>query len=831
MSKHEIYIAHRREKDGKIQDLLSHLKNVSKQAGIFASKIGLKKQGELIGLLHDLGKVSKKFSDYIKSAVGLIAPDEDDYVDSVGKKGRVDHSSAGAQLIFNKLFNKNACSDDSVNNAAVQALSLCIASHHSGLIDCISPEGKDIFNNRMKKAEEKTHLNEVWGKLDKDFKELIERNLTSKELIEDIVKALKSFFKKNKDSKETYYFKSGLMIRFLYSCLIDADRLDTADFESPALAKLRNNGRYISWDTLIEKLDFKLKLFKNENKIDELRCYVSEQCQKFSKQSKGLYQLTVPTGGGKTLASLRFGLYHAKDHKMDRIIYVLPYTSIIDQNAEEIRIILEDKDKKGKYLNRVVLEHHSNLTPEKESKKQKILSEDWDAPIVITTNVQLLESLFGYGTRNARKMHQLANAVIVFDEVQAIPLKCVHLFNVAINFLVNNCGATVLLCTATQPLLDKVEPVSRSLKIEDNQKIIPNAKKLFNDLKRVEIFDKRKEGGWKNEEIKDLIFESLKTTGSTLVIVNTKTAAYELYQQCLQNKKSEIFHLSTNMCPAHRIDRLAEMRASLDDKKLVLCISTQLIEAGIDIDFGSVIRFLSGLDSIAQAAGRCNRHGRRSELGKVLIINSATENLNKLRDIRIGKEKAERVLDEFKNNPDKFDNDILGPKAMELYYKYYFYERKDEMKYPVNEVSVVGRNDDLFTLLSTNVLSVKEFKRINNQEYPQIFLRQAFMSASKSFCVINAPTRGVVVPYSDEGKKIINDLCSEEDIKKQYKLLKRSQRYSVNVFSNVLGKLIENGAVFQAQKGIDVLCVHKNYYSDIIGLVENPVEQISYQCL
>ncbi|TRZ92222.1 MAG: CRISPR-associated helicase Cas3' [Methanosarcinales archaeon] len=815
------YIAHRREKDGEIQSLVNHLEEVSKITSEFAFKIGLKKQGELIGFLHDLGKASQEFGQYIKSAVGLIDPDEDEYVDALSKKGKVDHSSAGAQVIFRHLSDKG-------NEAlfTAQILSLCIASHHSGLIDCISPEGIDIYSKRMAKLEEKTHTEEVLGKISNETKERISSLLQAKEFSQNVVSRFKAL-RSPLDSKETLSFKYGLMVRFLYSCLIDADRLDTADFEMPRLARLRNYGNYANWSVLVNRLNEKLADFKTEG-INTVRQKISQACYDFSDKPKGLYQLTVPTGGGKTFASLRFALHHADKHKMDRIIYVLPYTTIIDQNADEIRKVLEEKDKKGKYLNRVVLEHHSNLMPDKETARQKVLSENWDAPVVLTTNVQVLEALFGSGTRGARRMHQLANAVIIFDEVQTLPVKCVQLFNTAVNFLVDNCGSTVVLCTATQPLLDKIEPKSRALPITAEQQMVPNARQLFDDLKRVEVYDKTKVGGWSNDEIKELAGQQVVESGSVLVVVNTKTSAREIYQQCKQINNIETYHLSAHMCPAHRMVVLDQVKACLHDKKPVICISTQLIEAGVDISFGSVIRFLAGLDSIVQAAGRCNRHNEmHPALGKGYIINPAEENIDTIEDIRIGKEKSERLLDEFKNNAERFRNNILSPEAMEQYCQYYFYQRASEMNYPVTADSSVGRADNLFNLLSVNSLSVEEYKRIKNKN-PAIPLRQAFMTAAKSFQAIESIARGIVVPYGEKGKELINKLCSVQELEKQYKLIRRAQRYSVNVFPNVLKKLQNQQAIYEVQEGSGILYLDKRYYSDEFGLNETPVKGMDF---
>jgi CRISPR-associated endonuclease/helicase Cas3 len=804
-------------KDGKEQGLNEHLVGVADKTAIFTSKIGLEQIGEVIGLLHDLGKASKEFQRYLRSAAGLIDPDADDYVNATEKKGKVDHSSAGAQFIYNVLSSN---SPEGVLTA--QVLSLCLASHHSGLIDCFSASGLDNFSTRIEKSEKLTHTNEALSHVGSAERKRLDDLLLKGPIAKHLSQKLKEL-KEDNDSKETLSFKIGLFVRFLFSCLIDADRIDAADVEFPDNVQLRNYSKSFSWETLIERLNNKLNAFQNKNDVDELRKQVSQQCFQFSSKSKGIYQLTVPTGGGKTLASLRFALNHAAKNNMDRIFYIIPYTSIIDQNAEEVRKILEEKDSEGKYLDKIVLEHHSNLTPEKETRRQNLLSENWDAPIIFTTSVQFLETLFGSGTRGARRIHQLANSVIIFDEVQTIPVRCVHMFNVALRFLVNNCGSTIVLCTATQPLLDKVKPPQRALTISPDQRIMPDEAELFKKLKRVEVYDRRKIGGWSEKEIVELAEQELQNTGNVLIIVNTKSAARSLYQQLKEVKQADVYHLSTNMCPAHRIKVLNHIKDRLLLKRLVICVSTQLIEAGVDIDFGSVIRYLAGLDSIAQAAGRCNRNGK-PRLGNVWIVNPAKENLDKLPDIRISIEKAQRVLDEYKDNPEAFDNDILGPKAMKRYYKYYFYDRKDEMNYPVTSNSVVGREDNLFNLLSTNTLSVQEYQRINNNYLPRIPLRQSFQTASKAFHAIDSPAQGVIVPYED-GNTIIKGLCSTGDVKEQHKLVRAAQRYCVNLFPHEWKKL-EN--VIYEVEGAGIYFLDEGYYGPDFGLSMHRVSEMPF---
>ncbi len=352
-------------------------------------------------------------------------------------------------------------------------------------------------------------------------------------------------------------FKVGLLVRFLFSCLIDADRIDTADFEKPAAARHRLNGRYTDWPLLIERLEKHLQGFTIRNPIDEIRRSISDHCLDGAIRGKGIYTLTVPTGGGKTLASLRFALHHVERHKMDRVIYVIPFTSIIDQNAKVVRDILEPtKDDRG----RVVLEHHSNLTSEQQGWREKMLTENWDAQVIFTTSVQLLEAIFSEGTRGARRMHQLANAVLIFDEIQTLPVNCVHLFCNTMNFLVEHCGSTVVLCTATQPLLNLVDPGKGALKFTKNDDLMPDVKGLFDDLKRVEVVNQRKPGGWTDEEIARLALSEVVHSGSCLVIVNTKKSAQALYRLCREAAGIQTFHLSTSMCPAHRKEILDKIR-------------------------------------------------------------------------------------------------------------------------------------------------------------------------------------------------------------------------------------------------------------------------------
>ena len=754
------YLAHQRKQDGAEQSLEEHLLGVAETAKAFATKIRLREQGELIGLLHDLGKYSKEFQTYFRSAVGLINPDEDDFVDARGLKGKVDHSSAGAQLVWEELSKQGA-----LGRITGQVLALCIASHHSGLINCLSSDtdglGEDIFTKRMQKPDGRTHLQEAMSNMDAAITERFRELMNSPGIIDGLKESIGQVMRRDldlikvaSDRNTVPQFKTGLLVRLLFSCLIDADRINTADFENPEAAAKRLQGKYSEWNLLIDRLERRLQGMEVRYPIDEFRRRISAQCRKSSARDKGIYTLTVPTGGGKTLASLRFALHHAKKWQMDRVIYVIPFTSIIDQNADVVRNILEPSAD-GVEQGSVVLEHHSNITPEEQTWKSKILSENWDAPVIYTTNVQLLETLFGAGTRGARRMHQLANAVLVFDEIQTLPINCIHLFCNAINFLVEHCGSTVVLCTATQPLLNRVESSKGALRMSADSELMPDVANLFADLKRVEVINRRKPGGWANEEIARLALDEAEQSNSCLVIVNTKRSAQALFQLCRNDTQMSVYHLSTNMCAAHRRERLGEIRERLKNEERLVCISTQLIEAGVDIDFGSVIRFMAGLDSVAQAAGRCNRNGRL-KLGRVHVVNPSDESVEMLKDIGSGKNATARLLDEYEQQSVEFGDNLLGPETMEWYFHYYFFDRRGDMDYPVS-ARTLGHDDTLLNLLSINANAAEEFRRCHSA-YPNLYLRQSFMAAAKAFKAIDAPTRGVIVPHGDEGKALIKAL-------------------------------------------------------------------------
>ncbi|MDH2999899.1 CRISPR-associated helicase/endonuclease Cas3 [Chelonobacter oris] len=817
------YIAHVRAVDSISQSVETHLTETAAIAKLLAAKLGLDLAGELLGLMHDFGKYSADFQAYIRLVTGIDPDADNDFVLPDGRK--IDHSTAGAQWVYRHLKRYGKKGEGELCG---QILGLCIASHHgAGLIDCLGSEGNAVWQTRFKKADDLTHLSECEKNADIAVLQQAQ-GLADKDLLHQMLTQLKSILRlpAEQAGHQVKEFYLGCFTRFLFSCLIDADRINSADFEKEEQSQLRRLSTKTDWQEAIDKLEAKLAGFESRYPIDAIRRQISDNCLTRASDKQGIYSLTVPTGGGKTLASLRYALHHARQHNLDRIIYIIPYTSIIDQNARAVRDILGED---------WVLEHHSNLDPDKQNWQNKMLSENWDKPIVFTTMVQFLDAWFGGGTRGVRHIHPMTNSVLIFDEIQTLPIKCVHLFCNALNWLTEYGKSSAVLCTATQPLLgknglekfpkDKREKVQDRglLKLAENAEIMGEnleVTQLFDELSRVEVLFKNKAGGWSVDEAAGFLMEQFKAHQSCLFIVNTKKWAKELYQYCQQNHvpSEALFHLSTNQCATHRETLFAKMKQRLNDKLPVLCISTQLIEAGVDISMACVIRALGGLDSIAQAAGRCNRHGERESKGQVFVLNLQEPNFAKiLPDIAAGQGVAERVFREFD------EQDILQPDAMKRYFEYYFYQRSDEMAYQPKG----SPSDSLLNWLSHNRLNpyaAKNDHRRHNGQYP--LLMQSFKSAGQAFNVIDAPTRAVIVPYG-EGKDLIAKLCGEYDPKTFYQLLAKAQRFSVNVFPNVWNKLIQEKAVQEiADTGIYYL--NERYYRDEYGLAVDEVAPMDF---
>jgi CRISPR-associated endonuclease/helicase Cas3 len=485
-----------------------------------------------------------------------------------------------------------------------------------------------------------------------------------------------------------------------------------------------------------------------------------------------------------------------------------------------------------------VLEHHSNLVPDVDNWRNRVLSENWDSPVIFTTSVQLLDALFAQSTGATRRMHQLVNSILIFDEIQTLPVKTIHIFNNAINFLTSICNTTVVLCTATQPLLGRVDSSKGVLPITAENEIVRDKRRLFHDLKRTEIIDKCRLEKWNHDEIKTFAIEQLALHQSLLIVCNTKDSARRMFAKLHESSDALIVHLSTSMCPAHRRNKIDEIKACLhpDAGKPIVCVSTQLIEAGVDLDFGCVIRSLAGMDSITQAGGRCNRHGNRT-IGYVYILNFSEEILGSgLSEISTAQEITARILGEFKAKPARFHHDLLSEETMQQFYEYYFFRRAKEMTYPLKAGKgnpPVAQDTNILDLLTMNPASLESAKREGLKEALALPLKQAFSTAAQAFQVIDAPTRGILVPYGEEGRKLIGDMAAafaneKCPLNEQIPLLKKAQHFTVNVFPNMIDKLHKVLAIREIQPNSQIYYLDERHYHADLGVTHEALSELHF---
>ncbi len=563
MGKNREYIAHVR--DEKVVHVLEeHLNAVAKKAQDFANDFGSGDWAYLAGLWHDIGKYSAEFQRRIKSISGY-----DPAAHLEGPVGRVDHSTAGALHAAEQI------------NLHGRILAYLIAGHHAGLPDWHSGEtGGASLSIRL---HDRKHL---------------ERALS-----QEIPTAILS---QDKPVSAPIGKSEGfaLWVRLLFSCLVDADFLDTEAFMDAEKSEQRTV--YPLMSALLEQFDrYMSSKFTSAAStfVNRVRGNILRQCREKANEKTGLFSLTVPTGGGKTLSSLAFALRHAVKHRKTRIIYVIPHTSIIEQTANIFREILPD----------AVIEHHSNLDPDKETVESRLATENWDAPIIVTTSVQFFESLFAAKTSRCRKLHNIVNSVVVLDEAQLLPSEFLRPILNVLNLLARHYAVTFLLSTATQPALNSRKGFGWSFHgLDDVREIIDDPDMLYRDLERINITlpqDFHEAQPW------DVLAEQIKQHESVLVIVNSRADARALHRLLPKGT----LHLSALMCGEHRSCVIADIKQRLTNGDAVRVVSTQLVEAGVDVDFPVVYRALAGLDSIAQAAGRCNREGKL-ERGQVFVF-------------------------------------------------------------------------------------------------------------------------------------------------------------------------------------------------------------------
>ncbi len=748
----------------------------------------------LICRYHDAGKFSVLWQEYFQDNI----KNPGSYTGS-----KEDHATAGGQLV-KELFPDTVLSD---------IIETVIYSHH-GLQDCIALEDDISLLKKRREKSAKLPIEECKEQFYKenDKKEIEHRCIAAREewitLKNKIQNTMKSWEQSELYGNRDFFL--GMYERLLLSLLIDADRRNTEDFMSgndmaPALTdeELRK-----IWTQCRENVENKIAKIADKNGINTYRNEISEACKNAAELLHNLYQLTVPTGAGKTLSSLRFAVTHAEKFHKKRIIYVAPFNSIVEQNSDEI--------KKALGMPEIVLEHHCNIIMETDEEQARYgrLTEDWQQPVIVTTAVQFLNTLFAGKMGNVRRMHSLCNSIIIMDEVQALPVKVLELFNMAVNFLTEFVDTTVVLCTATQPSLEALY----KNRLRPPKDMITQSEDYREKLRRTEIIDCTTQipGGMNIGEAAEFILEKAKKYGSVLFIANTKACARNVFQKLkkLCVEEFDIHHLSTNMYPKHRSDTLVAIRKGLETEKIQICISTQLIEAGVDISFRCVIRSLAGLDSIIQSAGRCNRH-KEADLGYVYLIkmDMKAENISSLRDIRVSQDAMQTVLMKFKQRPEKLDHRLDSEKAIKMYFRHYFNcyvnQYGNPLQYPV---TVKGVPTSIVNLLSDNSSLARSRRQI---------LQQAFKTAGEEFEVIEDTSKiSVVVAYEKAVKRKLSEL---EDIytslNKKKQILRELQPYTVSISQT------ERDKIGQGIYGVwdhRVLVLEDRFYNNKYGITTDP---------
>ncbi len=699
-----IYLAHIAE-DGREQTILDHLKGTAHLAKEFAQPFKGESQAELAGLAHDIGKYSAEFQARLH-----------------GSSLQADHATAGAWSCF---------------QAGHIPAAFSIAGHHGGL-----PDG----GNKTDSSDCST----LWSRINRAKKgKLPSCNAWKKEV--QLPQATTPGFTMA-DAATGMFFT-----RMLYSCLVDADYLDTENFMS---GKHRTSGENASGDLLWQRLQgYISRWFPPQTTLDQQRCVILKDCLQAGKaQMPGLFSLTVPTGGGKTVSSLAFALAHAREHGLQRVIYVIPYTSIIEQTAQSFRDILGAD---------MVLEHHSNTTydsdRETDTKNLRHIqaTENWDMPVVVTTAVQFFESLFDFRPSRCRKLHNIASSVIVFDEAQMLPLPylrpCIH----AITQLVHHYRVSAVLCTATQPALGPLfQEFLPSYPIRD---LCPPEHYQQHVFHRV-TFRQAGQLTW------DALSCALQKQKQVLCIVNSRQSAQDVFHRL---NGEGTFHLSTLMYPAHRRNQLAQIRRRLSEGLPCRVVSTSLIEAGVDVDFPTVYRELAGLDAILQAAGRCNREGKQPAEDSIVTIFTGENRVPPLFSKAIDACKA--ILSQH--------IDFTSPEAIEAYFQLLFYLEGKEAQ-------------DAHHIL----------KQIQSGTMP-------FRAIAEKFHMIDSPTQTIYVPL-DQGKELIQCLRMGE---RNRSLFRQLGQFGVSIYKDHLTALTQAGDLLQLEDGIYIL-QNTALYSESTGL-------------
>jgi len=690
------------------QSLQNHLQVVAEIAKHNARYFGAEELAYLAGLLHDLGKYTPEFQARLE-----------------GSPNKVEHATAGAKMAAEIL-----------PEPFYKLISYAIAGHHAGLANGINEgDGRRTLEARLK---------QTFGK------ELCQPDNAAwrKELTLPDVSQLVPKIRPHPD-QANHGFQFAFLIRMIFSCLVDADFIDTDKFYKQLNGKTWLRGGYPELPELKQVFDAHLaEKTKNSSrsKVNQLRQEILTTARERALLSPGLFTLTVPTGGGKTFSSMAFALDHALQHGMRRIIYVIPFTSIIEQNAKVFREAF------GELGDSAVLEHHSNfddrhIKNEETQDKLKLAMENWDMPIVVTTAVQFFESLFADRPSRCRKLHNISGSVIILDEAQTLPLKFLKPVMAAIDELARNYGCTIVLCTATQPAL--CEPDFKK-GFENVREIAPNPERLFEELSLVSV-------SHLGEVTDDELLERIQANDQILTIVNNRRHAQSLFKSLKEIQVEGVFHLTTLMCAAHRVQVLNIIRDRLKNNQACRVISTSLIEAGVDVDFPRVMRAEAGLDSIAQAAGRCNRERLKTkEESYVWVFKSPDWNVPpELDGLAAGMRSVLRR---------GYDN-LLGQEAINAYFSEVYWRKGDD-------------------------LDQKKLLKMCQDHAPKLSF--PFQTIAKEFRMIESFMQPVFIPFNEEAKGLLEQLKNTDEVGK---VLRKLQPYIVQIPQKGFESLVIAGAI------------------------------------
>ncbi|MDO5716255.1 MAG: CRISPR-associated helicase Cas3' [Tissierellia bacterium] len=785
------FIARRIEYEDEIliQSLESHLEGVGRRARDFCQWEECKPLLELLGLLHDAGKANPDWQRDLLNGKSKLPP----------------HSRTG-MFILRKFWEALPDEKKHLGNLLFQdMMEYAIGAHH-GLFDCQDKEKKihcldeKIFREKSLETTEET-LGNYFSIKQRDRLE----NLYDDTMKKVAFSFAKKYPKDKKEKPDVMGFDMSFITRMFLSMLIDADWTDSASLQGSyeeAYTRLRNN---FSWEKAVEDFEGYIeKNFSANNDMNTLRTKISDECKESAGRETGVYKLNVPTGAGKTVAAMRFALHHAKKHKKQRIFYLSPYISILEQNADTYHAMFSSKS-----IQPHILEYHSNLvqddtggTHDCDSEAKKYISENFAAPVILTTFVQFLNSLFSSSKQALRRLHRFQNSVIIIDEIQSAPLKSLSLLHLAINALNKFFDTTFVICSATIPTAEENRTQEKQLALiqySDN----PYLTKDYREevvFQRFQTHSLLQHPPYTEDTLSELLMKKQKEHLSVLCVVNTRKAARIIYDSLCKKTDIPLYHLSNNMCVAHRRKILEKIRGHKISEPHII-ISTNLIEAGVDLSVGTVIRSLSKMDSLVQAGGRCNRHNELKGGGHLYLVelDSHLENTEKLMEVRRGKEKAKAKLIDFQKHPERYKR-MLSDIMLDMYFKDYYKNIEGVTHYE-------GKQTTILNLLA-------ECQMASNINH---VLQQSFLTAGESFQAIENAGHGVIVPYG-KGKEIIADLLSNStSIHEAYALIRKVQNYSINVYEYTIQELCKKGAlIFLEEYGMYIL--KENYYDEETGL-------------